>query len=297
MKSARADGPLFFVTGKAGQLGNRLFFYSYVMSLAAKLGGRVVNPSFVDYAAEFTGTCGDPLCRWPARVSKIRARWFGKLTASVVNFALRVANRLRFSFRRMKILVVRDDRMAEYRLDHDAFLDSLRTARIVFVGGWLELKHVGFEQPDAIRAHFTPIEHHRTAVAGLISRTRASCDVLIGVHIRQGDYAGFLGGRYFFPTDVYIRTMQNAAALFPGRRVGFLVCSNMPQEISAPDLAHVAYGTGNAIEDMYALAECDWLIGPPSTYSLWASFYGKTPLWEMHDATSAPKLDEFLIRF
>ncbi len=297
MKSARAHGPLFIITGKAGQLGNRLFFSAYVMSLAAKLGGRVINPGFHDFAALFTGTSGDSLSRWPARTSMFRARWFGKITGFVMNFALRVANRLSLSFPGVKILGLHEDRTAEYRLDNDAFLDSLRTARIVFIGGWIELRHVRFEQPDAIRAHFTPIARHRTAVSDLISRTRASCEVLIGVHIRQGDYAGFLGGRYFFPTEAYVRAMKNAAALFPARRVGFLICSNTPQEIADPALPCIAYGTGKAIEDLYALAECDYLIGPPSTYSLWASFYGKKPLWEMHDATSTPKLDEFLIRF
>ena len=297
MKSVRARGPLFIVTGKAGQLGNRLFFSAYVMSLAAKLGGRVINPGFNDFAALFTGTSGDSLSRWPARTSMFRARWFGKITGFVMNLALRLANRLRLTFPGVKILGLHEDRTTEYRLDNDAFLDSLRTARVVFIGGWLELRHVRFEQPDAIRAHFTPIERHRTAVSVLISRTRADCDVLIGVHIRQGDYAGFLGGRYFFPTEAYVRAMKNTAALFPGRRVGFLLCSNTPQQISDPALPCIAYGTGKAIEDLYALAECDYLIGPPSTYSLWASFYGKKPLWEMHDATSTPKLDEFLIRF
>jgi hypothetical protein len=297
MSSARAGGPLFIITGKAGQLGNRLFFSSYVMSLAAKLGGRVLNPSFMDFAGEFTGTREDFLGRWPARTSMFRARWIAKVAGSVMNFALRIANRLRLTFPGVKILGLHEGRTADYRLDNDAFLDSLRAARLVFIGGWLELKHVRFEQPDAIRAHFTPVERHRAAVTDLISRTRATCDVLIGVHIRQGDYAGFLGGRYFFPTEAYVRAMKNAAALFPGRRVGFLICSNTPQSISDPELPRIARGTGNAIEDMYSLAECDYLIGPPSTYSLWASFFGKVPLWEMHDATSAPKLDEFLIRF
>lgn len=297
MSAVRTSGPLFIITGKAGQLGNRLFFSSYVMSLAGKLGGRVINPSFMDFAASFAGTRGDFLSRWPARASMFRARWIAKVAGFAMNFAPRVASRLRITFPGVKILGLHEDRTADYRLDNEAFLDSLRTARIVFIGGWLELKHVRFEQPDAIRAHFTPIERHRAAISELISRTRATCDVLIGVHIRQGDYAGFLGGRYFFQTDAYVRAMKNAAALFPGRRVAFLICSNTPQEITDPELPRIAYGTGNAIEDMYAFAECDWLIGPPSTYSLWASFHGKVPLWEMHDATNVPKLDEFLIRF
>ena len=297
MTPAQKKGPLFIVTGKAGQLGNRLFFFSYVLSLAIKLGGRVANPGFIDYAASFTGTCGDVLSRWPAHTSMFRARWLGEMICRLVNFAVRIASRLCPSIFGMKILSLREDRTAEYRLDRPEFPDSIRDARMIFIGGWLELKHVRFEQPDIIRAHFAPIERHRAAVAKLIAETRGKCDVLIGVHIRQGDYAGFLGGRYFFSTDIYVRAMHAAAALFPGRRVGFLTCSDQPQQITAPALACVVQGTGRMIEDLHALAECDWLIGPPSTFSLWASFYGRTPLWEMHDASSTPKLGEFLIRF
>ncbi len=297
MSSARKKGPRFVVTGKAGQLGNRLFFFSYVLSLAAKLGGTVANPGFADFAAHFEGTSRDFLSRWPARVSMLRARWLGEMACRIVNFAVRLATRVCPSFFGIKILVVREDRSADFRLDHPEFLHSLRDARTVFIGGWLELKHLRFEQPEILRAHFAPVERHRDAVARLISDARAKCDVLIGVHIRQGDYAGFLDGRYFFPTAIYVRAMHAAAALFPGRRVGFLVCSDQPQQIPEPAFACVASGTGDVIEDLHALAKCDWLIGPPSTFSLWASFFGKVPLWEMHDATSAPQLAEFLLRF
>jgi hypothetical protein len=297
MSSASAAGPLFIVTGKAGQLGNRLFFFSYVLSLAMKVGGRVANPGFIDYAEYFAAPSTDALSRWPAQPSPLRAKWLGQMIYAVQTFALRVVNKLRLSLPGVKVFGLHENRTAEFRLDHTPFLDAVRAARIVFIGGWLELRHVQFEQPEKIRAHFTPIERHRVAVTRLIAGAREKCDVLVGIHIRQGDYGEFLGGRFLFSTEVYIRAMHAAAALFPGRRCGFLICSNSPQQISEPALGAVTYGTGEFIEDLYALAACDYLIGPPSTFSLWASFYGQVPLWEMHDETSTPKLEEFLIRF
>ncbi len=200
MNASRKAGPLFVVNGKAGQLGNRLFFFAYVISLASKLGGRVINPGFNEYAAAFTGTCGGSLSRWPARKPLLRARWLGTLIGSLQNLGVRIANRLRLSCPGVKILGLHEKETVKYRLDNEPFLDSLRNARIVFISGWLDLPHVRFEQPDAIRAHFTPVASHRDAITGVISRARAGCDVLIGVHIRQGDYATFLGGRYFYPT-------------------------------------------------------------------------------------------------
>lgn len=297
MSPATSGGPLFIIAGKAGQLGNRLFFFSYVLSLAIKLGGRVANPGFIDYAEFFESTCRDALSRWPARPTTLRARWLGRTIYAAQTFALRVAGRLGLALPGVKVLGLHENNTAEFRLDHMPFLDSLRAARVVFIGGWLELRHVVFEQPEKIRAHFAPIGRHRAAVAALIAGARAHCEVLVGVHLRQGDYAAFLGGRFSFPTDVYVRAMRATTELFPSRKVGFLVCSNTPQQITDPALPLVINGTGQTIEDLYSLAACDYLIGPPSTFSLWASFYGQVPLWEMHDAESQPKLDEFLIRF
>jgi hypothetical protein len=45
---------------------------------------------------------------------------------------------------------------------------------------------------------------------------------------------------------------------------------------------------GSAVEDLYSLARCDYLLGPPSTFSLWASFYGNVPLHQMASAGLAP---------
>lgn len=42
------------------------------------------------------------------------------------------------------------------------------------------------------------------------------------------------------------------------------------------------FGSGDTVEDLYALAECDYLIGPPSTFTVWASFYGNVPLCHVH---------------
>ena len=297
MSATLPRGPLFIVSGKSGQLGNRLYLFSYVISLAAKLGGRVVNCGFIDYAEFFAAPSRDVFGRWPARSSLFRGKAFGQAIYLLKTLVVRVMRKLRLlPMPGVKIVGLHEAHTAEQRLDHEPYLDSLRTARVVIIGGWLELSQVRFEQPELIRAYFRPAEPHRAAVAALIATARAHCEVLIGVHVRRGDYAGFLGGRYFFPLEAYEKNMRAAAALFPDRAVGFLICSAEPPGTLMTALPRTSCGTGLAIEDLYALAECDYLIGPPSTFSRWASFYGQKPIWEMHDAESEPKLAEFLIR-
>jgi len=289
-------GPLFFIIGRPGQLGNQLYFFSYVISLAMKLGGRVANPGFIDYAPSFAATHPDALSRWPARRPAPRTRALGRALFEIVLFGVRVARKLRLAIPGVQIIGIHEARTAEYALQHEPFLDSLRSARVVFIGGWLELSQIRFEHPERLREYFAPIKRHRGAVETVIAGARRECDVLIGVHIRQGDYAGFQGGRFHFPTDLYVKNMRLAAPLFPGKKVGFIVCSNVAQSIMDPLLPVVYPGPGQPVEDLYALAACDYIIGPPSTFSRWASFYGKTPLWEMRDADSSPKLEEFEIR-
>ena len=130
-------------------------------------------------------------------------------------------------------------------------------------------------------------EHARAAKDG--------ADVLIGLHIRRGDYDIHLGGRHYYPLEFYRETMDRVAALFPNRRIAFLLCSNekLPMEIFAPH--QVATGPGTSLGDLYCLAECDYLLGPPSTYSLWAAYYKRKPIYQMFRREAPASLDNFMV--
>jgi hypothetical protein len=117
---------------------------------------------------------------------------------------------------------------------------------------------------------------------------------LVGVHIRHGDYKQWAGGKYFYSASDYEGLMRRAVALLPGRRVGFLVCSNDTVDITAFGDLHVYSGSGHIVEDMYAFSLCDYVMGPPSTYTMWASFYGNVPLYWVYSISKSFSLDNFL---
>jgi hypothetical protein len=164
----------------------------------------------------------------------------------------------------------------------------------VFVYGWRyrapELVH---RHAEKIRAFFRPVEEHAQASRQTVEALGQNADVVVGVHIRRGDYQGWKGGQFFFETARYAAWMREAAALFPGRKVAFLVCSN---EARRPDefggLA-VGFGPGTAVGDLYALAGCDYLIGPLSSFTQWASFYGNKPLFHLRDSADRIELEKF----
>jgi hypothetical protein len=56
---------------------------------------------------------------------------------------------------------------------------------------------------------------------------------------------------------------------------------------------NVEIGTGQFIEDLYSLSLCDYIFGPPSTYSLWAAMYGGIKYCHMKSKSQILSLAEF----
>ena len=54
---------------------------------------------------------------------------------------------------------------------------------------------------------------------------------------------------------------------------------------------------GNEIEDLITLSQCDYLIGPPSTFNIWASFYGEVPTYHIEDSEFEFELNDFRILY
>jgi hypothetical protein len=276
---------------KSGQLGNRLFQYAHFIAFSLDSGIPILNPSFGEYARFFDASSKFGSCAFPPdcadRLGSMLTRHY-----RVAQFLFRCGRALRIRNRFFSCISLSDGEA--YSLDDRSHVESLRASRVVAVGGWLFRGEQAFRKhSDAIREYFTLAEAHRLNVAALIDRARVGCNVLIGIHMRRGDYARWENGRYFYTPAQYAAKMRQAAALFPEQQVGFLVCSNEPVDSSEFDGMTVHFGTGHPVEDMYAFALCDYLIGPPSTFSLWASFYGVVPLYSLERPDDPVSLESF----
>jgi hypothetical protein len=127
---------------------------------------------------------------------------------------------------------------------------------------------------------------HQQASA-LHAELRKGCDLLIGVHARRGDYATHRGGCWFYTEADYLRWIDQAAATLretPDQRVHFIVCSNEPQFLENTNRADVSISRlGSAPADQILLSMCDLIVGPPSTFSVWAAFLSNTALLHISD--------------
>jgi hypothetical protein len=280
------------IAKKVGRLANRMLLFAHFVAAAAEHGLVVVNPAFGAYAHYFPATARDLLCRFPARravPSPPGSRQLLYYAAAGAAEALHARQRLG-----KQIALIRLRRDDELDLNSDAFLDVVRAHRIVLVQDWFFRNTENCSRHrDVVRSYFSPSESCLGRARAAIEPARRRDRLIVGVHVRQGDYRTFKDGRFYYSHEQYRGVMASVEAAFPDKDVSFFVCSDaaVPREAFAG--FDVLYGSGHELDDLYAFAECDRLVGPPSTYTKWASYYGDVPRYVIRDPGAAPAAASF----
>ncbi len=143
---------------------------------------------------------------------------------------------------------------------------------------------------------FKPTDVVVDFVDKFIKEKRGLFQVIVGVHIRRGDYQTWHNGKYFYTDEEYNKIIGQLKILFPNKRVGFLICSNEKIYLENFNNKDVFFfKNSSAAIDLYGLGLCDYVVGPPSSYSAWASYYGNIPLYFLKDINNRISLDQFFI--
>ncbi|MDB4676889.1 hypothetical protein OAF09_01535 [bacterium] len=286
---------MIVIAKKFGQLGNRLFLYGHLIAAAEEYGVPLVNPCFSDYADLFPATKGDIWCQYPRgeSISGEPSQFTREATARITSLTARGLGILGGSNRKVEVVRLAGSRQS-CDLGSDEFA-SLVWSKHVLVQGWLFRSERLFKKHrEKILEHFAISEQHQRIVDSTLTSIREGADVVVGIHLRQGDYANFMNGKYFFSTSQYAELMHEIARQLSPKRVRFLVCGNGTfDETDFPGLS-VCCGAGGVIEDLYSFAGVDLLVGPPSTFTGWASFYGNVPLYSIDSMEESPDFGEKL---
>jgi hypothetical protein len=271
------------IARRVGRLANRLLLFAHFVGAAVEHGFTVFDPAFFAQARYFPTTARTLFCRYPAD-RRILPPFPGGREA-LLTLAESSADLLhRFQGRGHDVGLIRLRRDQHLDLNSPAFLDLVATHRVVFVQDWFFRNADNCARHrDLICSFFTPWEKHLDAARAVVEPVRRRDRLLVGVHVRRSDYERFKGGRFFYSHDQYARLMRGVQRAFPDRDPTFLVCSDEPVPEGAFAGLDVVRGPGPEVEDLYALASCDLLLGPPSTYTTWASYYGQVPRYAVSD--------------
>ena len=176
--------------------------------------------------------------------------------------------------------------------DREALERKMLRHKHIVVSGWnVRFYNLFLKYRKEICELFTLDEQYTAPVkdkmaSPSVMSSEAETSLALGVHIRRGDYAEWQNGQYYFDDAVYAAHINRFAELHPDQTIHVFLSTNDNQvsaeayQQACPKVV-IHHFKGSAPEDLFMLSECDYLIGPPSTFSLVAAMYRDIPLYRM----------------
>ena len=100
---------------------------------------------------------------------------------------------------------------------------------------------------------------------------------LVGLHIRRHDYKLWNNGKYYFSDEFYKFVIKKIRIDFANKNKDPFIILVSDEKISSK-IGVDFLSNGSWKEDQIILQSCQIIIGPPSTFSMWASYISQTPL-------------------
>ena len=284
---------------KGGRLANRILSFAHLLANSIEYKYKLYNPEFDEYCSYFEATSKNKFDQHLISTTLFKNhfldRIFSRLFRLWADITYKLFTKTPF-YVLYRIFRSHDRKNMVFDLNDPVFVQDAIT-KTVITEGWLFRDYNSFNKyENELRRYFAPVKKYREEVEKIISGIRATADVVIGVHIRRGDYEKFGNGQWFFNDAVYADKMMQVykQKTAEGKTCAFLICSNDKIDpANFPAELKFYAGERHFITDLYCLAACDAIIGPPSTFSIWASFYGQIPLAQMNSKDEIIELGEY----
>jgi hypothetical protein len=279
---------MVIIQQKTGQLANRLFLFSKFIVNAIENDYELINPTFDEYCIHFESTRNNKFGGYPISVNLNNGSSFRAFQIKTDVMRMIMPETSRYEF-------VTPNRSSKQDLSDISFIKKAKQ-KTVYARGWYfnDGNNLKKYAPE-IRSIFKPDSDIIDEVEACLSPVKAAHDVLIGIHIRRGDYKTWKSGRYFYNNETYRFYMKSLQKQFNelGKSVAFVICSNEFFSLDWFRELNCYRAPGGIISDLYTLAECDYIFGPPSTYSMWASYYGNRPLKHLEHPRDSVHYQDF----
>lgn len=290
---------MIIVTGSYGRLCNQIFLQAHLMAFGIERGITIVNPCFRDYSKFFQGTVNNALCCYPSLLSYLpttpKARYIYYKLARLLDRVSRGINTELVGVSKINL-----DHLC-YRLYPESPQDSsshlissinkLKNRICLFEGWYFRCLEGLRNQEEKIRVFFSPIPTIQKKVEEF-HKQLVRFQYRIGVHIRHGDYQKNKYSQYYFPIQQY-RLWINQVKATTNAQVCFVISTDTKENLSLLLQDNVYLCPGEPIVDLYCLAACNFIMGPPSTFNRWAAFYGKAKHLTLTDKNQQVAFDDF----
>jgi len=258
---------MIIIYQKHGQLANRIFLFSHFLAHAKEYDIELMIPIMEDYGVYFPAFAHKSLLTGKVRLKeKFPHMWRKFFYKALREFLPRSP---------LHTFLVSENGI---NIDAKEFLEISRHKNVIVEGKVFRGYSSMVKHEKTIREVFTPYSSYLELPKKLTREIKSKKNLCVGVHIRRGDYKEYKNGIHYHTDEIYAKFMNHFSNIYPERKLSFLITSNDTVDLEKFKNLECRVAGGNLIEDMYTLAMCDFIIGPPSTYSRWASFWGEVPL-------------------
>ena len=150
----------------------------------------------------------------------------------------------------------------------------------IYISGWLFRNPIGLEKyREELVEAFTPHPRLVEKMKIIMSEIGQKYSKVIGLHIRQGDYKTWKGGKYFIE-QTRIRTIINEYLTknsLDAKEILFLIMSDGTIEKATFDGLNIKISKEHPVADLFLLSKTDAIIGSDSSFGHLASWFGNIP--------------------
>jgi len=275
------------VYGSVGQLGNQLFRFAHHLANAIALNYKLVHHSF-DYGQYYSSLGNTGIIsvnNSGTNTNKIIIKLSNKLFRSPSSHEM--AQKLGY--------YILNEPLTYEDTDATKFGEFAINKQVIATE-WLFRDYNNFIiYAQQLREAFIPNNDIVEHASQKISKISADFEIVIGVHIRRGDYITFENGAFYFLDSEYARVMKQMKELHPGKKIAFVICSNEKIDMNTFSEFNCFSWSNHFMIDLTLLSYCDFIIGPPSTFSGWASFIGNIPLYHHSKKGALPGMGDFKV--
>lgn len=264
-----------------GELANQLWNYISIYAYGIEKNRIIKNPSFFEYHSYFKFIKNESL------LTKFFSFWFKNFSGRRSSFRSKFWRNIYALYACLLTLlnkkkIISSENTKAEKVYLSPTQESVPDEDIpnLYFTGWLFRNSIGLEKyRQNIIETFAPEESITRKVTSIVKSIDSHYEKIIGVHIRQADYAIFKDGKYLL-TQERVREIIDEYCVKKNtvlNKTIFIIASDGPIQENIFKGLNIYISKEKAVTDLFLLSSCDEIIGSDSSFGAFASWYGNIP--------------------